>query len=54
MPAYEFKCKNCGEEFTLDESFKEHREHHEKCPKCRSKRIEQLISAIHVKTAKKS
>ena len=54
MPDYEFECKHCGERFELRESYEAHEEHHEKCPKCGSKRVEQLMSPVHVKTAKKS
>ena len=54
MPYYEFECKRCGRRFTVEESFAEHNRHKEKCPKCGSKRVEQLISSVHAKTSKKS
>ncbi len=54
MPNYEFECKRCDARFTLQESFKEHNRHQEKCPKCGSKRVQQLMSSVHVKTSKKS
>lgn len=54
MPIYEFKCNDCGHEFDLVESFKEHDEHKEKCPKCKSDDIEQVLSAVSVKTSNKS
>ena len=54
MPYYEFECRRCGEKFTVQENFAEHNRHQEKCPKCGSKQVEQLISSVHVKTSKKS
>lgn len=54
MPAYEFECKQCGERFTLTETMKEHERHQEKCPKCGSKKVEQLMSIVYAKTSKKS
>jgi putative FmdB family regulatory protein len=55
MAYYEFECKKCEHQFTVQESFAEHDQPHAvKCPKCGSKKIEQLISSVHVKTSKKS
>ena len=54
MPTYEFACKKCGEKFMLVESFKDHAAHKERCPKCQSKQVEQLMSAVYAKTSKKS
>jgi putative FmdB family regulatory protein len=54
MAEYEFECRKCGKQFTIQETIKEHGEHHEKCPKCGSKQIEQLVSTVFAKTSKKS
>ena len=54
MPTYEFECKQCGKTFTLAESYSDHDQHDEKCPKCGSKDVEQLISRVYAKTSKKS
>ena len=54
MPTYEFECKKCDNEFTLDESLSEHDRHVEKCPHCGSKEVKQLISLVYAKTSKKS
>jgi len=54
MPIYEFECKKCGHKFDLLESMKMHDQHREKCPKCSSTEIGSLISAVNVKTSKKS
>jgi len=54
MPIYEFECKKCHNVFTLIESFSEYDRHAEKCPKCQSKEVSQLISSATVRTSKKS
>ena len=55
MPYYEFECTECGAEFTVKETFSEHDRHEkEKCPKCKSKKVEQLIGTVGAKTSKKS
>lgn len=54
MPVYEFHCSECDHKFTIAETFKEHEEHKEKCPKCGSRNIKQLISEVYAKTSKKS
>ena len=54
MPTYEFKCKQCGKKFTVSETYHAHEQHCEKCPKCNSKDVEQLISPVYAKTSKKS
>jgi len=55
MPDYEFACTQCGEQFTERQSFAEHDQHKPvKCPKCGSKKVEQLVVAAFVKTSKKS
>lgn len=54
MPEYEFECKQCGNKFTITESYKQRERHQEKCPKCSSKKVEQLMSSVYAKTSKKS
>lgn len=54
MPTYEFECKKCHKKFTVEESYTEHSDHHERCPKCGSRRVEQQMSPVYVKTSKKS
>ena len=54
MPTYEFQCQKCGHKFNLVESIGEHAKHKEKCTQCASSEIESLISAVNVKTSKKS
>ena len=54
MPTYEFECKKCGHRFNLMESVTEHDKPLERCPQCAGAEIQSLISAVNVKTAKKS
>jgi putative FmdB family regulatory protein len=54
MPTYEFKCRQCGKKFTLTETYSDRDRHDEKCPKCGSEEVEQLISSVYAKTSKKS
>jgi putative FmdB family regulatory protein len=56
MPIYEFDCLKCKNTFTLLLSFSEYEEQAKagvRCPKCQSKKVEQLVSA-QVQTPKKS
>ena len=55
MASYEYECEECGKRFTEIQSFEQHdREPKPKCPKCQSRKVHQLITAVHVKTGKKS
>jgi putative FmdB family regulatory protein len=54
MPMYEFECQKCHHKFSSVETFQEHSEHKEACPKCHSKDIRQLISVVFARTSKKS
>jgi len=55
MPVYEFECAKCQTTFTEKETFEEHDRHPVvKCPKCGSTEVHNLVSAVGVKTSKKS
>ena len=54
MPSYEYRCPKCNKKFTLTLSIGEHDAGKAKCPKCRGKKLEQLITAFQVKTSSKS
>jgi len=43
MPIYEYRCGGCGHEF--EEWQKIHDEPVKKCPSCRGRRVERLVSA---------
>ena len=54
MPTYEYRCDKCGEQFTLILSLREHEEVPQKCPKCQSKKVTQLLSTFTPKTTRKA
>jgi putative FmdB family regulatory protein len=55
MAYYEFACQKCHEHFTVKQSFAEHEKRPKpKCPHCGSRKVSQLLSAVHVRTSKKS
>ncbi|NTW16310.1 MAG: zinc ribbon domain-containing protein [Syntrophaceae bacterium] len=54
MPTYEYLCEACKKEFSLIQSFSEHEKGKVTCPKCKSKKVKQLISLFTTKTSRKS
>jgi putative FmdB family regulatory protein len=54
MPMYDYKCGECGKEFLLALTLKEHERGVAACPFCGSKKLEQLITAFTARTSKKS
>ncbi len=57
MPTYEFLCAKCGNEFAEVISISEYEQRSKKgfrCPRCKSRRLEQKIGRVTVETSKKS
>jgi putative FmdB family regulatory protein len=57
MPTYEFLCKKCKKPFERIYSLEEYERQTKrkiKCPKCGSTSVVRQISAIEVRTSKKS
>lgn len=56
MPYYDYECTECGKQFTVEQSMKEHTEQRKpKCPKCnKSRPVQRLLASVHVQTSKKS
>ncbi|NRB38757.1 MAG: zinc ribbon domain-containing protein [Pseudomonadales bacterium] len=54
MPSYQFQCEKCGNRFSIVESMSQHEKHQEKCPQCSSAELKTRLSAVYVKTSKKS
>ena len=54
MPHYEYNCKDCKQTFTTTEHINEHGKHVVKCPKCKSKNVEQQYAAFAAVTSRKS
>ncbi|REJ90883.1 MAG: zinc ribbon domain-containing protein [Planctomycetota bacterium] len=51
---YEFECRECHRNFTVEETYRQHQRRQKKCPHCGSRKVEPLISPVHIKTSKKS
>ncbi len=54
MPLYEYRCQECRKVFSLRLHIIEHEKKRPKCPKCSSRKLEQVYSPFFAKTAKKS
>jgi putative FmdB family regulatory protein len=54
MPTYDYVCRKCGHELQRIEKISEHGTKKVRCPKCKSKKVEQVFTSVFVKTAKKS
>jgi putative FmdB family regulatory protein len=54
MPTYSYKCRKCDHRFQEILSFKEYEEGKRKCPKCRSRSVEQILEIFFAKTSRKS
>lgn len=54
MPTYDFKCDKCNKKFTLNLSISEYDKTKFRCPKCKSTRVKQQITAFQTVTSKKS
>ncbi len=54
MPMYDYKCLDCGKEFLVVLTLKEHGSGAATCPSCKSKKVEQLLTGFIAHTDKKS
>ncbi len=54
MPTYEFKCEKCKKSFTHTLTVSEYEKKKFRCPKCKSTKVKQQISAFQTITSKKS
>jgi putative FmdB family regulatory protein len=54
MPTYEYRCEGCGREFTVVLTVSEHDKAKPRCPKCKSAKVQHALSAVTVKTSRKS
>jgi len=51
MPAYDFRCKTCGEEFTLSfKSVKAYADATPRCPNCQSAALARVIRRVNVQS----
>ncbi len=54
MPVYEYRCTACKKRFSVKMSVSELEKGKPKCPKCKSKKTEKLITGFFAATSKKS
>jgi len=54
MPTYDYECQDCKKKFTKILSISDHGKGHIICPKCKSPKVKQSISAFTTKTSRKS
>ena len=54
MPTYEYECNECLAHFERVESIATHGRKRPTCPKCKSRRVTQVLSSFFAKTVKKS
>lgn len=57
MPSYDFECLKCGNVFQEVISLVEYEKKSSKgfrCPKCNSRKVDQLVSGVTVETSRKS
>jgi putative FmdB family regulatory protein len=54
MPTYEYHCRDCQHVFDRTEPLAEHGKQTPTCPKCRSRKVEQVLTSFFAKTSHKS
>jgi putative FmdB family regulatory protein len=54
MPRYDYECKECGHEFEVILTLRQHEEAHKPaCPKCKSHKVQQRPVAFQAVTSHK-
>ena len=48
---YDYHCAKCGKDFEITEPMKDHATKKERCPACRSRRVERLLKPVFAKTS---
>jgi len=54
VPTYEYRCQDCGHKFVEVLSLSEHEKHKPQCPKCKSRKVEQVFGEFYAKTSRKA
>jgi len=54
MPVYEYICKDCHHAFEAVLTLKEHENTDIRCPKCKSRNVEQDVAEFFAVTSRKS
>jgi putative FmdB family regulatory protein len=54
MPTYEYRCRECKNQFERVEALADHGHGRPQCPECKSRQVEQVFTAFFAKTARKA
>jgi putative FmdB family regulatory protein len=54
MPTYEYRCEKCRKKFSVVAAMAEHGKKKVSCPKCKSRKVVQLLSGFTARTSRKS
>lgn len=54
MPVYEYRCLDCGKEFSVALSISEHDKGEAKCPACGGTNLKQRFSTFVAQTSRKA
>lgn len=54
MPTYDYHCEKCKKDFSLVMSMRDHGKRKARCPKCKSTKVKQQITAFTTITSSKS
>ncbi|HET7789856.1 MAG TPA: zinc ribbon domain-containing protein [Gemmatimonadales bacterium] len=54
MPIYQYRCAECGHEWSQQEAMAEHGRRPPECPKCGARAAEPVLSPFFAKTIRKS
>ena len=54
MPTYEYRCNDCHHTYRVIEAISKHAAKAAACPRCKSSKTQQVLSASYVKTTRKS
>jgi len=54
MPTYEYRCHDCERVFDRVESLAAHGDKNPRCPNCKSKNVEQVLTTFFAKTSHKA
>ncbi|MGE5235814.1 MAG: FmdB family zinc ribbon protein [Acidobacteriota bacterium] len=54
MPTYEYRCKACGHRFEEFLTISEYAKHKAKCPKCKGRKVERVLTTFFAKTSRKA
>ncbi|MCG6893561.1 MAG: zinc ribbon domain-containing protein [Desulfobacteraceae bacterium] len=54
VPTYEFVCEQCNKSFSVLLSLSDFQKKRYRCPRCKSKKLRQLITSFQAFTSKKS